>query len=470
MSQTEKEGELEKLIKQDLDHLIHAWSSINEYKEKVFADRGKGCYYWDANGKKYLDTSAQMWYMNVGHSHQKVVKAIIDQVKKLQSHYHYFGGTAPRAKLAKLLADITPSGLNRSYLTLGGAEATDIAMRIAKQVKNRNKIVSFWRSYHGVTGEAIGALGDPMTRNAWGPIIGHVKVHYPYCYRCPFGLEYPGCDLRCAEIFETSLLFEGVESIAAVIGEPIIGSGGGVIIPPPEWWPKIRKICKKYDILLIADEIITGFGRTGKVFGIDNWSITPDMMTLAKGLTSGYIPLGATIVSDEIADYYKEQMLMAGLTYSGHTLGCAAAVANINAILEDKLVDNAAKIGEYMKKGLNELREKHPSVGDVRSIGLMACLELVKNRETKEPLTPMGGGAPIPIADMMKYTKELEKKKEKPIMNKIQDFAFENGMILNTSEEGRINLSPPLIISKEEIDEIIEILDKTLKISDKEAT
>ncbi len=243
-----------------------------------------------------------------------------------------------------------------------------------------------------------------------------------------------------------------------------------MIIPPPEWWSRIRKICNKYGILLIADEVITGFGRTGKMFGIENWNLTPDMMTVAKGLTSGYIPLGATVVNDEIADFYKEQWLMTGLTYSGHTLGCATAVANINVILQDKLVDNAARMGEYMKKRLNELREKHVSVGDVRSIGLMACLELVKNRETKEPLTPMGGWAPIPIADTLKYMKELEKKKEKPIMEKIQDFTFENGMILNTSEEGRINISPPLIISKGEIDEIINILDKTLEIPDKEAT
>lgn len=465
MSPAKEEKELESLIKQDMDHVLYAWSSINRYTERIFAERGKGCYLWDAFGKRYIDSGAQQWYMAVGHSHPKVINAIIDQLKKLQSHYHEWGGTASRAKLAKLLADITPPRLNRSFITIGGSEATDIAMKIAKQFKKRDKIVSFWDSYHGSTGEAVGAAGRPSLRNAWGPVMGHVKVPYPYCYRCPFRLEYPECGLRCADFFETAILYEGVETIAAVIGEPIIGSGG-VIIPPPEWWPKIRKMCDKYDILLIADEVITGFGRTGKMFGVENWNLTPDMMTFAKGLTSGYLPLGATIIHDKIAEFFKEKDIMAGLTYFGHTLGCAAAVANINVIIEEKLVDNATKMGEYMKKGLNELLEKHPSVGDVRSIGLMACLELVKNRETKEPLVP-GGGVPVPEADFLEYMKKLEEAKEKSVTDKIQDFAAQNGMVIIVYDN-KICLSPPLIISRDELDEIINILDKTLEIPDKE--
>ncbi|MFH1908530.1 MAG: aminotransferase class III-fold pyridoxal phosphate-dependent enzyme, partial [Chloroflexota bacterium] len=394
--------------------------------------KAKGIYFWDADGKRYLDFSSQLMNMNIGHQHPKVVKAIQEQAATL-SFAHPAVATEPRGLLGKKLAEVTPGNLKKTFFTLGGAEANENAVKIARAYTGRFKIMARYRSYHGATHGAIALTGDYRRLPVEPAMPGVVHFLDPYCYRCPFGWTKETCHRECIKHVEEVIGYEGPDKIAAIIMEGVTGSNG-LIIPPEDYWPRIREICDKYGILLISDEVMSGWGRTGKWFGVDNWNTVPDIITTAKGITSGYVPLGAVIVTDKIADYFEDKMLWAGLTYNGHPLACAAALATIEVYEEDKLIENAANVGKYLGKRLEEIKAKHPSVGDVRYIGLFTALEIVKDRKTKEPIDP--------LTDVQKVLRA----------NGLFTFNFHNILFV----------VPPLCITEAQLDEGLVIIEQAL--------
>ena len=331
--------------------------------------KAEGVYFWDADGKRYLDFSSQLMNTNIGHQNPKVVKAIQDQAAQL-TFVHPGNATEVRGLLGKKLAEVTPGNLKKTFFTLGGSEANENAIKIARFYTGRNKILARYRSYHGSTHGSIALTGD-YRRLAVEPVMpGGVHFLDPFCYRCPFGQKPESCKRECISHLEEVIMYEGPDKIAAIIMEGVTGSNG-IIVPPDDYWPRVREICDKYGILLISDEVMSGWGRTGKWFAVDNWNVEPDIITTAKGITSGYVPLGAVIVSEKIAEFFEDKYLYAGLTYSGHALACAAALATIEVYEEDKLIENSATLGKYLGEALEDIKERHPSVGDVRYIGLV---------------------------------------------------------------------------------------------------
>lgn len=431
-------GELERR------HVLRSWAvqNKNSYEEIV---GGEGCWFWNKAGKKYLDFSSQLVNTNIGHQHPKVVAAIKEQADKL-CFIAPFYASEPRARLAELIAGHTPGDLNKVLFTLGGAESNDNAIKIARQYTGRFKVMARYRSYHGATYGAITLTGDPRRPPVEPGIPGVVRVFEPYCYRCTFGKSYPGCGLECAEHVREVMLYEDPKSIAAFFVEPVTGTNG-VFVPPPEYLPRIREICDEFGVLLVADEVMTGWGRTGKWFGVDNWQVIPDMMTMAKGLTQGYIPLGAVVVSDKIGQYFDDKMLWCGLTYSGHPLACAAGIATVQVYSDEKLIDNAARLGEVLKQRLRQIKEKHPAVGDVRSIGLFAAIELVKDRESKAPLAPWNGPDP-------------------GVMGQISSCLAGKGVYCYP-RWNYLFVAPPLSINEEELELGLKAVDECLELADR---
>jgi len=375
----------QEIINLNREHVFFSWSVQNQVKPMT-AVRTDGVYFWDADGKRYLDFSSQLMNVNIGHGNQKVIKAIQEQVAAMAFVYPGIA-TLPKGRLGQLLAEITPGDLGKTFFTLGGAEANENAIKFARLHTGRQKILTRYRSYHGATAGAMALSGDPRRLPVEPLIPGVVHLQDPYCYRCPFGWTLDTCHRECIQHVEQIVRFEGPENVAAIILEGVTGTSG-LMIPPDDYWPQMRQICDQYDILLIDDEVMSGFGRTGEWFGIDHWQVAPDIMTMAKGLTSGYVPLGAVVVSKAIAERFESRPLPLGLTYSGHPVCTAAGIATIQVYQQEKLVENAREMGKTLKEGLEELKAKHPSVGDVRCIGLFAVIELVKDRETKEPLAP----------------------------------------------------------------------------------
>jgi len=424
-------------------YVLRSWSvqGKNKYEEVVKAE---GCWFWNADGKKYLDFSSQLVNMNIGHQHPKIIAALKEQADKVCYVTPNYA-SEPRARLAELIAKHTPGDLVKTLFTLGGAEANDNAIKIARAFTGRQKLLARYRSYHGATYGAISLTGDPRRPPVEPGIPGVVHVFEPYCYRCSFGKSYPGCGLECAEHVREVMLYEGPQNIAAFFVEPVTGTNG-VFVPPKEYLPRIREICDEFGILLVADEVMTGWGRTGKWFGVDNWDVVPDMMTMAKGVTQGYVPLGAVVVNQKIADWLDENMLWCGLTYSGHPLACATGVATVQVYEEENLIENAAKMGEIMKKRLEEIKFKHPSVGDVRSIGLFAAIELVKDRETKEPLAPWNGPDP-------------------GVMGQLSGCLKEKGVYIYP-RWNYLFLAPPIAINEEELKFGMDVIDECLDIAD----
>lgn len=370
------------------EHTFYTWS-VQSQVNPLTADHGEGVYFWDSNGKKYLDFSSQLMNVNAGHGNAHIAGAIGDQAAKMA--YAYPGiATEPRARLGQMLAEITPGDLCKTLFTTGGGEANENAIKFARLYTGRHKILSRYRSFHGATAGALSLTGDPY-RLAVEPLIsGVVHVMDPYCYRCPFGWTKETCHRECISHVEQVIQFEGPDNIAAIFLEGVTGSNG-LIIPPDEYWPRIREVCDRYGILLVSDEVMSGFGRTGEWFGVNHWQVVPDMITMGKGITSGYVPLGGVTVSKTLASHWEDRRLPMGLTNSAHPVGVAAGVATIETYKKEGMVENAKAMGVILKEGLQELKDKHPSVGDVRSIGLFSTLELVKNRETKEPLAPLPG-------------------------------------------------------------------------------
>ena len=419
-----------------------SWS-IQGQANPIPVDKAEGVYFWDSDGKRYIDFSSQLMNTNIGHQHPKVVKAIQDQAAKL-CFVHPGNTTEVRGLLGRKLAELTPGNLKKTFFTLGGSEANENAIKIARFYTGRHKILARYRSYHGSTHGSIALTGD-YRRLAVEPAMPGV-VHFldPFCYRCPFGQKKESCKRECIMHLEEVIRYEGPDKIAAVIMEGVVGSNG-LIVPPEDYWPRVRELCNKYGILLISDEVMSGWGRTGKWFAVDNWSVVPDMITTAKGITSGYVPLGAVIVSEPIAKFFDDKYLYAGLTYNGHALACAAALATIEVYETDHLIENAATLGKHLGNALEAIKTRHPCVGDVRYIGLFSTLELVKSRETKEILA-----APV-MAEVGKVLRE----------NGLFTFLMANNM------GSMLFVVPPLCITKAQLDEGLTIVEKALGVADK---
>ncbi|HNZ13119.1 MAG TPA: aminotransferase class III-fold pyridoxal phosphate-dependent enzyme [Anaerolineaceae bacterium] len=438
----------DQILPLSLEHNFWTWSAQGKVSP-IPVKRSQGVYFWDVNDKRYLDFNSMVMCVNIGHGDQRVIQAIINQAQELP-----FAGpgmaTRPRARLGQLLAEITPPGLTRFLYTLGGADANENAIKLARAFTGRSKILTRYRSYHGATYGAIAATGDPR-RAAWEPAVMPGVVHFldPYRYRSTFHRTNPNISDEdftrdYLNHLEEIILYERPETIAAVMVESVTGTNG-IIIPPPGYMQGLRELCNKYDILLICDEVMSGFGRTGEWFAVNHWNVNPDIMTMAKGLTSGYAPLGAVAMRQEIADTFKDKVYEGGLTYNGHPLSLAAAIAVIEAMQADHMVEHARQMGEVLSDMLQELVDRHPSVGEVRSIGLFGILEIVRNRQTREPMAPFGGSSPE--------------------MNAFKKYMSDHGVFLYTHWH-TVLIIPPLIITPEELAEGFAILDQALEITD----
>jgi len=421
-------SESEEIIKDNMDYTLFSWS-----KQKGIAPiavkYGKGVYLYDYDGKRYIDFSSGLMNVNIGHGDQRVTDAVMKQMHEI-SYATPSCATKIRGELGKKLASITPEGMNKALFTVCGATSIDNAIKLARLYTGRHKIIAKYRAYHGASYGALSAGGDPRKLPAdsqQAPNFVHVED--PFCYRCPFGQTFGKCKYECVDHVERIVEFEGPGNVAALLMEGESGSSG-CIKYPPEYFKKLRAICDKHGILLVIDEVMSGFGRTGKWFGIQNHGVIPDIIATAKGITSGYIPFGAVIVSDKIAAAYDDKPLMLGLTYSAHAVGCAAALAVINIYEDDNLIANAAAMGKYVEERMVEMMAKHPSIGDFRNTGLLGCIELVKNRITKEPMAQFNA-----------------KPDEMAIMNKVAAKIKELGMYTFV-RWNYIFIAPPLCITK----------------------
>jgi taurine--2-oxoglutarate transaminase len=432
----------------NLEHSFWTWSAQGKVNP-IPVTRAKGVYFWDANGKRYLDFNSMTMCVNIGHGDERVIEAIVQQARQLA----YAGppmATKPRAILGRMLSEIAPGPLNRFLYTLGGADANENAIKLARGYTGKHKILTRYRSYHGATAGAMALTGDPR-RLAWEPNLMPGVVHFldPYRYRSTFhrtNAEISESDFAQDYLnhLEEIIQYEGPQTIAAVLLEPVTGTNG-VIIPPKGYLQGVRELCDRYGILLIADEVMSGFGRTGKWFAVDHWDVEPDLMTMAKGLTSAYAPLGAVAMRAEIAEAFNDEIYQGGLTYNAHPISLAAAIANIEVMQADHLVEHAHSMGSVLRRMLTDLGEGHPSVGEVRSIGLFGIIELVRNRRTKEPLAPYNGSSP----EMLAVRKSL----------------LEQGVYAYTHWH-TILVIPPLIIDEDQLAEGFAALDKALEIAD----
>jgi taurine--2-oxoglutarate transaminase len=425
----------------DLDraHVFHSWSAQGQISPMPVAG-GEGSYFWDYEGNKYLDFSCQLVFTNIGFQHPKVVKAIQDQAAKLATIAPQHANDA-RAEAAKLITERAASHMHKVFFTNGGADAVENAVRMARIHTGKHKVLSFYRSYHGNTTTAVTATGDPR-RWPNEHASGHVHFFGPYLYRTAFWAKDEAEETkRALEHLEQVIIFEGASTIAAILIESVVGTAG-VLMPPAGYLEGVRAFCDKYGIKWIADEVMCGFGRTGKWFAYQHSSVEPDLIVFAKGVNSGYVPLGGVIISDEIAATFNDRVFPGGLTYSGHPLATAAAVATINTMEEEGIVQNAAKIGgEIIKPLLEELMAKHKLIGEIRGVGVFWAIELVKDRATHEPLAPYGGSSPA-MGELMAACKKAGMI---PFMN-----------------FNRIHICPPCNVSEAEVREGFAILDAAL--------
>jgi taurine---2-oxoglutarate transaminase len=446
MATTETNAELGKQIVDDARrYVLYSWSVQNQINP-IAVERADGRYFYDYDGNRYLDFASQLVNVSIGHSHPKVIQAIKDQADRLATIGPPMA-TESRSRLGKLLADVTPGDLSMSFFTNGGAEANENAIKLARWYTGRHKIIARYRSYHGATAGGITLTGDPRRWAAEPGLPGVVRMFDPYTYRCPAGHPDPCPVCTGAPHLEEILQYEGAHTVAAVILETVTGTNG-IIVPPDGYLQSIREVCDRHGILLITDEVMAGFGRTGKWFGVDNWNVVPDILTVAKGINSGYVPLGAMIVREPIAGFIRDKLFAGGLTYSGHPLACASAVASIEAFQEEGIVENAAAMGEVIGRGLADLQTKHPSIGEVRGLGCFWGIELVKNRESREALVPFNS-----TAEAAKPVSALSKR------------ALDKGLYLMT-HWNVVMVCPPLTITQDEVEEGLATLDDALSVAD----
>ncbi|MEW6180134.1 MAG: aminotransferase class III-fold pyridoxal phosphate-dependent enzyme [Chloroflexota bacterium] len=431
-----------------LEHNFWTWSA----QSKVYpipVTKAKGVYFWDSSGKRYLDFNSMVMCVNIGHGDERVIEAIVEQARQLPFAGPHMA-TRARGELCRKLTEIVPPGLTKFLFTLGGADANENAIKLARGYTGRFKILTRYRSYHGATHGAISLTGDPR-RVAWEPNTMPGVVHFldPYRYRSTFHRLSPDISEEefCRDYLnhlEEIIQYERPETIAAVLIETVTGTNG-VIIPPAGYLQGVREICDRYGIVMICDEVMSGFGRTGEWFAVDHWGVVPDIMTMAKGLTSAYAPLGAVAMKAEIAAAFNDKVYEGGLTFNGHPISLAAAIANIKVMQEDHLVEHARQMGEVMADMLAELAERHPSVGEVRSIGLFGAIELVRNRQTKQPMAPYNQTSAEMVA--------------------LRKFLLDHGLFIYTHWH-TVLLVPPLIITQDQLAEGFEIIDHALKITD----
>ena len=434
----------------DLCAQTNFWTwSAQAHVEPIVIGHAKGVYFWDITGKKYLDFNSMVMCVNIGHEDERVIQAMVKQVYDLPFSSPQMA-SKPRALLGKMLKTILPEPLDHFLYTLGGADANENAIKLARAFTGKFKVLARYRSYHGATFGAVAMTGDPR-RLAWEPSVMPGVVHFldPYRYRSTFHKSNPCVsEKQFSEDYlnhlEEIIMFEGPQTIAAIILETVTGTNG-VIIPPDDYLLGVRRLCDKYGIVMICDEVMSGFGRTGEWFAFNHWNVIPDIVTMAKGLTSGYAPLGAVAMKKEIALAFNEKVYQGGLTYNGHAVSLAAAYSVIKVMKQDRLVEKAKETGKLLSSLLQNLQSKHSSIGEVRSIGLFGVIELVKNRETKEPMAPYGNSNKV-MSDLRKYL-------------------LEHGVYVYTHWH-TILIIPPLIISPEQLQEGFRVIDEALQIAD----
>lgn len=443
-------SELDKMTVSEITarYTYGTWRFQKNWKPLHVVD-AEGCYFIDAAGKKYLDLSAQLMCVTLGHKNKAVIQAIEEQARKLP----YIGpgfATDTRVELTKLLLQVLPKGLEKFFFATSGAEANECAFKIARMMTGKNKIISRYCSYHGSTMGAIAATGDSRrwAMEPCGKIPGVIFAPEVNCYKCPLLHHYPGCGVACVEYIDHMIQNEA--DVAAVLVEPVVGTNG-ILIPPKEYMPRLRQICDAHQVLLIVDEVMTGWGRTGKWFAVEHWGVLPDILTTAKGITSAYEPLGLCATTKKVADYFEDHYFSHGHTYEAHPMTLAPAVAAIQEYRRLNLIEHTNEMGAYMSARLNELKARHKSIGDIRGLGLFWAVVLVKNQQTKEACNTY-----------------QDKISGKPLLvDKVAAEMMKNGVFIQAWVSHFI-IAPPLIITKEEIDRGVKALDAALVIADKE--
>jgi taurine--2-oxoglutarate transaminase len=428
----------DEILRLNREYTFFSWSAQAKINPIVI-DRAEGIYFWDPDGKRYIDFNSQLMSVNIGHGDARVADAIAEQAHRLAFAAPQFA-TEVRGRLGEMLAELTPGDLNTFFFTLGGSEANENAMRMARIFTGRQKVMARYRSYHGSTAGSISVTGDPRRWASEPAVPGVVRVLDPYRYGNP---EPDPVDEHLAYLDEV-IQYEGPQTIAAFILETVTGTNG-ILIPPDGYLQGVRELCDRYGILLIADEVMAGFGRTGRWFAVDHWAVVPDLLTMAKGLTSSYLPLGAVAISPRIADHFADRVYYGGLTYSAHPVSCAAAIAAVNVLRDDDLVGNAARLGPVLAAHLARLQANHPSVGAVRSIGLFGIVELIRDQTTREPMAPFNGSSPEMAA---------------------LDARFKADGLYTMQHWDSFFTNPPLCITEEQLGEAFAIIDAALEVTD----
>jgi taurine--2-oxoglutarate transaminase len=407
----------------------------------------EGCYFTDGNGKRYLDFSAQLMCCNLGHKNQAVIQAIEDQARKLAYIMPGYA-TDARVELSRLLLEVLPEGLNKFFFATSGTEANEAAFKIARMYTGKTKIIARYRSYHGSTMASIAATGDPRrwAMEPGGKGQGFLFAPEVNCYKCPIRHTYPECGVACADYVEH--MIENESDVAAVIVEPVVGTNG-VLVPPKEYMPKLREICDRRGVLLIADEVMSGWGRTGEWFAMNHWGVKPDILVTAKGITSAYVPLGLCATTGKIADYFEDHFFAHGHTYEAHPMTLAPAVAAIREMQRLDLVNRAREMGKYLGEKLRALQPKHPSIGEVRGLGMFWALDMVKDQAQKTPFN----------------TKQDKVDGKLMVVDRVAAEMMKRGVTIQAWISHFV-VAPPLIIEKAEIDFAVEQLDQSLAIAD----
>ena len=437
-------------------------NSLNSYcfyrdwkKDYPVVEKGEGIYVFDKNGKRYIDGSGGPCVVNIGHGVKEIIEALREQLDKICFPFAGHFASDAQIELGQRVIEFSPRTMSKVYFLSGGSEASETALKFVRQYHiergdlSRTVFVTRWKSYHGATLGALALSGHTKRRQDYIPyLINFPHIHPPYCYRCDWGKNYPGCELECGHELERIIKLYGPNQIAAFIAEPIIGNTAGVVIPPKEYWPLIRSICDRYGILLVADEVITGFGRTGKNFGVDQWDVAPDVIIAGKGISSGYTPLAGVIINEKMWDVFrnsKRSTFFLGYTFSGHSLACYGGVAVLKYMIKENLVERSKRMGEYLL-AKTETLEKLDGIGDVRGRGLLVGIEFVKDKRTKQPF-----------------------ERSKTFVEKVTSECFKKGLILTGGSGGadgiegdHIIISPPFTITGSQIDEVIEILNDSI--------